>query len=90
MLPTYQYFFDNAPQLRILIYSGDVDIATCPHAYAQLCLSELQRPLTQQWQAWNLPGFPNQTAGFAEVYDKYTYTTVKVAPPLCQLVSIRA
>eukprot|EP00042_Codosiga_hollandica_P043514 m.412847 g.412847 ORF g.412847 m.412847 type:complete len:454 (+) comp56570_c0_seq3:85-1446(+) len=79
MLPTYNFFFEEAPQLDILIYSGDTDIATCPHAYAQLCLAELDRTLVKQWAAWELPGFPNQTAGFVEVYDKYTYATVKGA-----------
>jgi hypothetical protein len=79
MLPTYNFFFENAPQLQVLIYSGDTDIATCPHAYAQLCLAELQRPLINLWSAWSIPGAPNQTAGFVEVYDKYTYATVKGA-----------
>ena len=66
----------QAPQLRILIYSGDTDIATCPHAYAQLCLSDLGRPLVQQWRPWVMD---QQTAGYVEVYDTYTYATVKGA-----------
>ncbi len=63
-------------QLDVLIYSGDTDIATCPHAYAQLCLGELNRKQLVQWAPWTVD---NQTAGFVEVYDGYTYATVKGA-----------
>jgi len=78
MLPLYQQFFTDAPELQILIYSGDTDIATCPHAYAQLCLSELQRPLAPGglWRPWVVD---QQTAGYVEVHDRYTYATVKGA-----------
>ena len=31
MMPFYEQFFKDSPNLRILIYSGDTDIATCPH-----------------------------------------------------------
>lgn len=63
-------------QVRILIYSGDTDVATCPFAYAQLCLSELNRPLVAQWTPWTMDG---QTTGYTEVYDGFTYATVKGA-----------
>lgn len=45
----YESFFVNAPQLQIMVYSGDVDIATVPHAKTQLCLEGLQRSLVQEW-----------------------------------------
>lgn len=75
-MPLYERFFIEAPHLRVLIYSGDVDIATCPHPYAQLCLSTLKRPQSQAWAPWTMQG---QTAGYSEVYDRYTYATVKGA-----------
>ena len=76
MLPYYLKFFSVAPQLRVLIYSGDVDIATCPHAYAQLCLSYLNQTLLHRWKPWTVDG---TTAGYVETYDTYTYATVKGA-----------
>eukprot|EP01006_Ploeotia_vitrea_P027775 TRINITY_DN60541_c0_g2_i1.p1 TRINITY_DN60541_c0_g2~~TRINITY_DN60541_c0_g2_i1.p1 ORF type:complete len:502 (+),score=22.48 TRINITY_DN60541_c0_g2_i1:25-1506(+) len=78
LLPYYNYFFSSsAPhQLRILVYSGDVDVATCPHPYAQLCLMGLKRAVKKSWTPWVMR---EQTAGYVEVYDKYTYTTVKGA-----------
>ncbi|EGD81945.1 serine carboxypeptidase II [Salpingoeca rosetta] len=79
ILPLYRLFFDKRPDLRILVYSGDLDIATCPFAYAQLCLSELGYTATRQWQPWRVPGGANQTAGYVEVYPRFTYATVKGA-----------
>jgi hypothetical protein len=38
MMPFYESFFATAPQLKILIYSGDTDIATCPHACTPRCV----------------------------------------------------
>lgn len=45
----YESFFVNAPQLKIMIYSGDVDISTVPHAKTQICLQGLDRNLVQSW-----------------------------------------
>eukprot|EP01095_Lingulamoeba_sp_RSL-Kostka_P002245 TRINITY_DN130_c3_g1_i1.p1 TRINITY_DN130_c3_g1~~TRINITY_DN130_c3_g1_i1.p1 ORF type:complete len:438 (-),score=126.42 TRINITY_DN130_c3_g1_i1:100-1413(-) len=77
MLPYYEKFFDVAPNLRILIYSGDVDIDTCPHAYTQLCLSYLPATLKKSWRPWHVNG--DVTAGYVEEYNEYTYATVKGA-----------
>eukprot|EP00043_Microstomoeca_roanoka_P009833 m.93570 g.93570 ORF g.93570 m.93570 type:complete len:452 (+) comp14707_c1_seq1:353-1708(+) len=79
MMPLYQTFFADHPSLRILVYSGDLDIATCPFAYAQLCLAELGGTPTRTWQPWTVPDAGNQTAGYVEVYPHYTYATVKAA-----------
>jgi len=76
MTPTYTYIFKIAPNLKILIYSGDVDIATVPHADTQQCVFGFNRPLLRTWRPWILNG---ATAGFVEVYDKFTYATVKGA-----------
>jgi Serine carboxypeptidase len=75
MLPYYDEFFAKT-NLRIWIYSGDVDIATCPFAYAQLCIRAMNRPLITKWHRWVMDG---QTAGYTESYDKLTYVTIKGA-----------
>lgn len=91
MLDYYNKFFDTAPDLRILIFSGDIDIDTVPHSQTQLCLSSLNRPTEQAWGPWTIqgPAIPNIipghveksliTAGYVEQYDSYTYATVKGA-----------
>jgi serine carboxypeptidase-like clade 2 len=78
MLPVYRFLFTNAPHVRVLVYSGDTDIATVPHAYTQLCLGELgQKPLTA-WTPWQVPG-TGQTAGYLEIYPTYAFATLKGA-----------
>eukprot|EP00276_Gloeochaete_wittrockiana_P015291 CAMPEP_0184350174 /NCGR_PEP_ID=MMETSP1089-20130417/37522_1 /TAXON_ID=38269 ORGANISM="Gloeochaete wittrockiana, Strain SAG46.84" /NCGR_SAMPLE_ID=MMETSP1089 /ASSEMBLY_ACC=CAM_ASM_000445 /LENGTH=470 /DNA_ID=CAMNT_0026682763 /DNA_START=35 /DNA_END=1447 /DNA_ORIENTATION=+ len=91
ILPFYTKFFNVAPHLRIMIYSGDADIADVPHAKTQLCLSYLNRTMIEPWRRWTvqghkIPAFIPQsqeksqvTAGYVEVYDSYTYATVKGA-----------
>ena len=39
MLPYYEYFFKVAPNLRIMIYSGDVDVRLFPLTYVCLLAS---------------------------------------------------
>jgi hypothetical protein len=43
-----------------------------PHAYAQLCLAELDRPTVPGggWRPWLVD---QQTAGYVELKDRYTY-----------------
>eukprot|EP01103_Thecamoeba_quadrilineata_P015789 TRINITY_DN5086_c0_g2_i1.p1 TRINITY_DN5086_c0_g2~~TRINITY_DN5086_c0_g2_i1.p1 ORF type:complete len:486 (+),score=93.35 TRINITY_DN5086_c0_g2_i1:24-1481(+) len=76
MLPFYFDFFKERPDLNILVYSGDVDIATVPFAITQKCLNELGRKTTQNWQPWYVNG---ATAGYWEVHEGFTYATVKGA-----------
>jgi len=76
MLPYYLRFFKEKPDLKILIYSGDTDIATVPHPYTQLCLSELNQTLIHPWTPWKVE---HQTAGYFEIYNSYTYATIKGA-----------
>ncbi len=40
MVPYYQSFFQQRPDLSILIYSGDVDIGTVPFGFTQACIAE--------------------------------------------------
>eukprot|EP00339_Tiarina_fusa_P014055 CAMPEP_0117035920 /NCGR_PEP_ID=MMETSP0472-20121206/25485_1 /TAXON_ID=693140 ORGANISM="Tiarina fusus, Strain LIS" /NCGR_SAMPLE_ID=MMETSP0472 /ASSEMBLY_ACC=CAM_ASM_000603 /LENGTH=415 /DNA_ID=CAMNT_0004745541 /DNA_START=84 /DNA_END=1334 /DNA_ORIENTATION=+ len=90
MLNYYNYFFNNT-NLQIMIYSGDTDIADVPHAFTQQCLYQLGRQITTDWVRWtvNGPEIPEKvpyaanknfiTAGYVQVYDKYTYCTVRGA-----------
>lgn len=49
MLNYYNFFFDQS-DIKVMVYSGDIDIATVPHAYTQHCLSQLNRPTTKKWR----------------------------------------
>jgi len=59
-----------------MIYSGDVDIYTVPFGYTMACLAELQESVQSAWQPWFVNG---ATAGYVEVYDHFTYATLKGA-----------
>jgi len=76
MIPNYEFFFKTKPGLKILVYSGDLDILTVPFAFTQPCIAQLSGKITSLWQPWFVNG---ATAGYVEVYDKYTYATVKGA-----------
>mmetsp|Transcript_4641 Transcript_4641/g.16333 ORF Transcript_4641/g.16333 Transcript_4641/m.16333 type:complete len:463 (+) Transcript_4641:73-1461(+) len=93
MIDYYLKLFEKAPSLRILVYSGDIDLATVPHGYTQLCLASMssQVNLVHPWRRWTVPGptipayTPHHddksllTAGFEEVYEEYTFATVRGA-----------
>jgi hypothetical protein len=76
MIPYYEFFFQVKPGIKVLIYSGDLDILTVPFAFTQPCIAELSGKITTPWQPWFVNG---ATAGYVEAYDKYTYATVKGA-----------
>jgi len=76
VIPVYQYFFDNYPQLNILVYSGDVD-AIVPYWGTKLWVDSLNRPIKTPWRAWFDSGM--QVGGFVEVYDRFTLSTVRDA-----------
>jgi len=76
MIPLYQSFFAQNPAFNVLIYSGDVDIYTVPFGFTKACLAELQSSTVATWQPW----FVNTaTAGYVEVFEHYTYATIKGA-----------
>jgi len=82
MMEYYEKFFQQVPQWQIMIYSGDIDIATVPHAYTQLCVESLHRPVVSSWRPWKVSlseSGQNVTAGYVEVYDRMTFATVKGA-----------
>jgi serine carboxypeptidase-like clade 2 len=76
MNPNYEFFFKAKPGVKILVYSGDVDILTVPFAFTQPCIAQLSGKLVSDWGPWFVNG---ATAGYVEVYDKYTYATLKGA-----------
>ena len=52
MVPLYANFQKQKPGLKVLVYSGDIDIATVPFAYTQPCLAELKATQTKAWGPW--------------------------------------
>jgi len=76
MIPYYNNFFDKLPGLKVLVYSGDVDIYTVPFGYTQACLAELDQDLQSVWRPWFVNG---ATAGYYEVFDDFVYATLKGA-----------
>ncbi|KAL6076427.1 Carboxypeptidase [Balamuthia mandrillaris] len=74
----YLRLFNEAPNVSVLVFAGDIDIATVPFATTQACLGEIAnkvRPVSA-WQPWFVNG---ATAGYVEVFDKYTFATIKGA-----------
>jgi len=79
IIPYYKNVFQLRPDVKVLVYSGDIDVLTVPFPYTQACLSELNdatNPQTVKWQPWFVNG---ATAGYTEAYANYTYATVKGA-----------
>lgn len=74
LIPYYESFFMDRPDLNILIYSGDVDVYTVPFGITQYCLLELEEVPVLTWTPWFVNG---ATAGYVEQYERYTYATVK-------------
>lgn len=76
--------FEAKPEFRILVYSGDEDIATVPHAETQQCLYELtsahkgQLSTSVSWTPWRHNGI---LVGYWHQYNdgKFSYATVKGA-----------
>jgi len=76
VLPVYEYFFANNPQLNILVYSGDVD-AIVPYWGTKLWVDSFNRTIKSPWRAWYDSN--KQVGGFVEVYDRFTLSTVRNA-----------
>eukprot|EP00928_Gymnodinium_smaydae_P083175 TRINITY_DN66423_c0_g1_i1.p1 TRINITY_DN66423_c0_g1~~TRINITY_DN66423_c0_g1_i1.p1 ORF type:complete len:518 (-),score=31.33 TRINITY_DN66423_c0_g1_i1:218-1771(-) len=75
----YEPLFAALPpsKFSVLIFSGDEDIATVPHATTQRCLAEL--PPMNQTQAWTPYRHNGIVIGYWEAYERYTFATVKGA-----------
>eukprot|EP00499_Haloplacidia_sp_CaronLabIsolate_P007885 CAMPEP_0196780386 /NCGR_PEP_ID=MMETSP1104-20130614/7771_1 /TAXON_ID=33652 /ORGANISM="Cafeteria sp., Strain Caron Lab Isolate" /LENGTH=479 /DNA_ID=CAMNT_0042150585 /DNA_START=9 /DNA_END=1448 /DNA_ORIENTATION=+ len=70
LLPTYPNLIEN---IRVLIYSGDVD-ACVPYYGTEQWVYSLNRTITKEWHPWDQNG---QVAGYAvEFEDNFKYITV--------------
>jgi len=76
VIPYLENFFSVAPGMRIMYYAGDVDIATVPFAQTQRCLETMNRPIVDAWRPYTVN---KEVAGYVEVYDTYTFATIKGA-----------
>jgi len=76
MVVLYNMFFITKPSLKVLIYSGDVDIMTVPFAITDPCVAQMNGSLVYEWQPWFVNG---ATAGYVEVFQTHTRCTVKGA-----------
>ena len=80
LIPTLRQIFKLNPDLHVLYYSGDVDIATVPTQATQACLAELQSGSNNrgnsvtEWKPWTVNGWH---VGYVERFDRYTFATVK-------------
>lgn len=67
-------------RFRVLVYSGDEDIATVPTPCTQACLAQLERSgaivRRTNWTTWRVGGI---AAGYTESYDRLTFATVRGA-----------
>jgi serine carboxypeptidase-like clade 2 len=76
VIPYLNNFFSVASSMRILYYSGDCDFATVPFPQTQRCLETLNRKITHKWRPYVIN---KEVAGYVEIYDTYTFTTIKGA-----------
>ena len=84
-VPDYQAAF--AAGLRVLIFSGDVDVSTCPFASTQVFVEYLTTlaggEITANWTSWAVGGLgglaAGQTGGYIEKHRSFTFASVKGA-----------
>jgi serine carboxypeptidase-like clade 2 len=76
MIPYYERIFALKQNLSVLVYSGDIDIMTVPHALTQACLADLDQSTTTPWAPWFVNG---ATAGYWEQFETFSYATIKGA-----------
>ena len=79
-IPDYTAAF--AAGLKVLIFSGDVDVTTCPFASTQVAVDALSRlpggQITRNWSSWSVYGVAgNQTGGYLEEHAAFAFATVK-------------
>lgn len=76
-LPDYEALFSAG--VKTLVFSGDVDIATCPFASTQFAVQALNRTAKTTWAAWTVDtaAGAGQLGGYIQDYDGYTFATVK-------------
>lgn len=73
MVPLYQRFFRDAPELRVLVFSGDADGAV-PYLSTQRWIECLKRPIVKDWRPWL---HQKQVQGFVKDYAGLSMLTLK-------------
>ena len=99
-IPDYTAAFEAG--LKVLVFSGDLDVTTCPFLSTQVAVEALSKlpggEVTRNWTAWDVKGVAGaQTGGYIEYHQKFTFATIKVRrlrggipvppPPSCPLPS---
>jgi Serine carboxypeptidase len=81
-LPDYAAAFTAG--LKVLIFSGDIDVTTCPFASTQVGVDALTRTfpidgaITRNWTAWQVSGVAGQqTGGYLELHKGFAFATIK-------------
>jgi len=70
-------FFAQHPQLKILVYSGDVD-GIVPYLGTSMWVHSFKNvQIKEPWRAWYDSG--RQVGGFVEVFETFTFSTVRNA-----------
>lgn len=75
IVPYFEKFFAQAPEWRIIVFSGDVDSAV-PFLGTQRWIECLGRKHLQPWQTWSHEG---NYGGTVDVYDGITFLTIRGA-----------
>jgi len=75
MIPLYQKFF-LLNELRILIYSGDVD-AVVPFLGSETWTEGMSQTVVEDWRVWLFGD--QQPGGFVKTYDTFTFLTIRGA-----------
>lgn len=76
MIPYYKKFFQEMPNLRILIFSGDVD-SVVPFLGTEKWIESLHLKKLSPRKTWLLPN--KQIGGYIQQYDKLTYLSIRGA-----------
>jgi serine carboxypeptidase-like clade 2 len=67
--------FRSSQNLRILVYSGDVD-AIVPYTGTRQWIANLQWEIVDAWRPWTID---QQVGGYVQVFDGLTFATVRDA-----------
>jgi serine carboxypeptidase-like clade 2 len=73
-IPAYQQMI--ASKLKVLVFSGDVDVSTCPAQATEYCFNKMDLAVEKNWTPFY---YNRQTIGFYIRYQGLTFATVKGA-----------
>eukprot|EP01095_Lingulamoeba_sp_RSL-Kostka_P013738 TRINITY_DN576_c1_g2_i1.p1 TRINITY_DN576_c1_g2~~TRINITY_DN576_c1_g2_i1.p1 ORF type:complete len:505 (+),score=176.45 TRINITY_DN576_c1_g2_i1:58-1515(+) len=76
LIPYLQQIFDLGPDMGVMYYSGDIDIATVPFPGTIRCLNTLNQKVVEPWRLFTME---KEVAGYVEVYERFQYTMIKGA-----------